>query len=151
MTSRPEYPQDVILRFPYPDTDTDTVTQKNFENIKRKIQRIISDNCFQLKWWFNVDARAPSIPLLNLFMKVHLSFFHAPIYNRNFYLCVRKKSVQTLRCWATRESLCANGSVPCTAAETIARTLLASFVLNLGAFPLKQWPSGRVPTFKSLF
>ena len=24
MTSRPEYPQDVILRFPYPDTDTDT-------------------------------------------------------------------------------------------------------------------------------
>ena len=40
-------------------------TQINFENIKRKIQRIISDRCFQLKSWFNVDARAPSIPLLN--------------------------------------------------------------------------------------
>ena len=42
-----------------------SVTQINFENIKRKIQRIISDSCFQLKSWFNVDARAPSIPLLN--------------------------------------------------------------------------------------
>ena len=41
------------------------VTQINFENIKRKIQRIISDSCFQLKSWFNVDARVPSIPLLN--------------------------------------------------------------------------------------
>ena len=41
------------------------VTQINFENIKRKIQRIISDSCFQLKLWFNVNARAPSIPLLN--------------------------------------------------------------------------------------
>ena len=41
------------------------VTQISFENIKRKIQRIISDSCFQLKLWFNVDARAPSIPLLN--------------------------------------------------------------------------------------
>ena len=41
------------------------VTQINFENIKRKIQRIISDSCFQLKSWFNFDARAPSIPLLN--------------------------------------------------------------------------------------
>ena len=41
------------------------VTQINFENIKRKIQRIISDSCFQLKSWFSVDARAPSIPLLN--------------------------------------------------------------------------------------
>ena len=29
MTSRPEYPQDVILRFPYPDTDTDTDTDKS--------------------------------------------------------------------------------------------------------------------------
>ena len=28
---------------------------------QKKIQRIISDNCFQLKLWFNVDARAPSI------------------------------------------------------------------------------------------
>ena len=35
-------------------------TQINFENIKRKIQ-----SCFQLKSWFNVDTRAPSIPLLN--------------------------------------------------------------------------------------
>ena len=41
------------------------VTQINFENIKRKLQRIISDSCFQLKSWFNVDAKAPSIPLLN--------------------------------------------------------------------------------------
>ena len=41
------------------------VTQINFENIKKKIQRIISDSCFQLKSRFNVDARAPSIPLLN--------------------------------------------------------------------------------------
>ena len=40
-----------------------------------------------------------------------------------------KKYVQTLRCRATRESLCAiNGSVPCTAAKTLARTKLASFV-----------------------
>ena len=37
----------------------------NFENIKRKIQRIISDSCFQFKSRFNVDARALSIPLLN--------------------------------------------------------------------------------------
>ena len=41
------------------------VTQINFENIKRNIQIIISDSCFQLKLWFNVDARVPSIPLLN--------------------------------------------------------------------------------------
>ena len=41
------------------------VTQINFENIKRNIQRIISHSCFQLKSWFNIDARAPSIPLLN--------------------------------------------------------------------------------------
>ena len=41
------------------------VTQINFENIKKKIQRIISDSCFQLKSRFNFDARAPSIPLLN--------------------------------------------------------------------------------------
>ena len=40
------------------------VTQLNFENIKRKIQRI-SDSCFQLKLLFNVHARAPSVPLLN--------------------------------------------------------------------------------------
>ena len=46
------------------------VTQINFENIKRIIQRIISDSCFQLKLWFNVDARAPSIPLLNFPFKL---------------------------------------------------------------------------------
>ena len=45
------------------------VTHINFENIKRTIQRIISDSCFQLKLWFNVDARAPSIPLLNFLFK----------------------------------------------------------------------------------
>ena len=33
--------------------------------IKWKVQRIISDSCFQLKSWFDVDARAPAIPLLN--------------------------------------------------------------------------------------
>ena len=32
---------------------------------QQKIQRIISDSYFQLKSQFNVDARAPSIPLLN--------------------------------------------------------------------------------------
>ena len=41
------------------------VTQINFENIKRTIQSIISDSCFQLKLWCYVEARAPSIPLLN--------------------------------------------------------------------------------------
>ena len=40
------------------------VTQINFENIQ-KIQRIISDSCFQLKSRFNVNASTPSIPLLN--------------------------------------------------------------------------------------
>ena len=39
------------------------VTQINFENIKRKIQRIIYDSCFHLKSRFNVDARAPSMSL----------------------------------------------------------------------------------------
>ena len=29
------------------------------------MHRIISDSCFQLKSRFNVDARAPTIPLLN--------------------------------------------------------------------------------------
>ena len=41
------------------------VTQINFDNIKRKLQRIVSDSCFQFKSRFNFDARAPSIPLLN--------------------------------------------------------------------------------------
>ena len=51
------------------------VTQINFENIKRKMQRIISDSCFQLKSWFNVDARAPSIPLLNFPFNLVIIFF----------------------------------------------------------------------------
>ena len=54
------------------------VTQINFENIKRKIQRIISDSCFQLKSWFNVDARAPSIPLLNFPFKTRFHNFFPP-------------------------------------------------------------------------
>ena len=49
------------------------VTQINFENIQ-KIQRIISDSCFQLKSRFNVYARAPSIPLLNFPFKL-LSYY----------------------------------------------------------------------------
>ena len=75
------------------------VNQINFENIKRKIQRIISDSCFQLKSWFNVDARAPSIPLLNFPFKVaHLqkeissffvqlsSKFHHSVWMFSLYL-----------------------------------------------------------------
>ena len=41
------------------------IIEINFENIKRKIQIIIFDSCFQLKSRFNFDARAPFIPLLN--------------------------------------------------------------------------------------
>ena len=51
------------------------VTQMNyFTNIcKKKNQRIISDySYFQLKSRFNVDARAPSIPLLNFPFKTRL-------------------------------------------------------------------------------
>ena len=49
------------------------VTQINFENRKKKkIQRIVSAGCFQLKLWFNVDARAPSIPLLNFPFKARI-------------------------------------------------------------------------------
>ena len=51
------------------------VTQINFENIKGTIQSIISDSCFQLKSWFNVDARAPSIPLLNFPFNVFVFVF----------------------------------------------------------------------------
>ena len=40
-------------------------SNKLVKTSKVNIQRIISDSCFQLKSWFNVDARAPSIPLLN--------------------------------------------------------------------------------------
>ena len=56
------------------------VTQINFENIKRKIQRIISDSCFQLKLRSNVDARAPSIPLLNFPFKTFAIFKQIYIY-----------------------------------------------------------------------
>ena len=49
------------------------VTQINSENIRRKIQRIFSESCFQLKSWFNFDARAPSIPLLNFPFKNSMS------------------------------------------------------------------------------
>ena len=70
------------------------VTQINIENIKRKIQRIISDSCFQLKSWFNVDSRAPSIPLLNFPFNQHcvvqssflcrvFSFVHFSIHSRH--------------------------------------------------------------------
>ena len=56
------------------------VAQINFENIQSKIQRIISDSCFQLKSWFNVDTRAPSIPLLNsplIYLSCH--FFYTSL------------------------------------------------------------------------
>ena len=64
------------------------VTQINIENIKRKIQRIISDSCFQLKSWFNVDARASSIPLLNFPFKlcIHACTKRDPEMSRNHNL-----------------------------------------------------------------
>ena len=67
------------------------VTQINFENIKRNIQRIISDSCFQLKSWFKVDARAPSIPLLN-FPK---QFLPLDDENQCLYLCCTNCTEQT--------------------------------------------------------
>ena len=62
------------------------VTQVNVENIKRKIQRIISDSCFHLKSWFNIDARAPSIPLLNFpfnpfYLETHLKIDNLTKFN----------------------------------------------------------------------
>ena len=71
-------------------------------------------------------------------------------------ICALEKiNVQTLRCRATREILCANGSVPCTAAETITRTKRASFVWEfLKIQGLSLWNTDharRVPTFKSMF
>ena len=80
-------------------------------------------------------------------MKVHVSSLHAPIY-RNFYLCFGKKKVLTLRCGATRESLCANGSVPCTAAKTIAWTKLANFVWQLKK--IRGFPH-ETPTIRNRF
>ena len=47
------------------------VTQINFEFIIFFLQRIISDSYIQLKSRFNVDARAPSIPLLNFLFKTN--------------------------------------------------------------------------------
>ena len=61
------------------------------------------------------DLQEKKEPKLQKATIVHVSSLHAPIY-RNFYLCIGKKNLQTLRCRSTRESLCANGSVPCTAA-----------------------------------
>ena len=77
------------------------------------------------------------------------------------FLSVRSKKiyVQTLRCRAPCDSLCTNGSVPCTAAETLARTLLASLEWKSGAFPLQHRVTDHpclvscstvVPTFKSV-
>ena len=40
--------------------------KKNFESINKKKKKKNYDSCFQLKSRFDVDARAPSIPLLNL-------------------------------------------------------------------------------------
>ena len=75
------------------------VTQINFENIKRKIQRITSDSCFQLKLWFNaVDARVPSIPWLNFpfniiskyakgkSLKLSLNLYKGQMWSKVIYL-----------------------------------------------------------------
>ena len=62
------------------------VTQINVKNIKRKIQRIISDSCFQLKSWFNVNARAPSIPLLNFPFKGSMTRLQALQISMKFLL-----------------------------------------------------------------
>ena len=61
------------------------ITQINFENINRKIQRIISDSCFQLKSRLNVDARAPSIPLLNFPFKGLCALRSRCIYMVGFF------------------------------------------------------------------
>ena len=87
-------------------------------------------------------------------MKVHVSSLHAPIY-RNFYLCIGKKKLKHSRCRATRESLCANGSVLCDADETIGRTKLPSSIWEEEKIQgLSLWNinhARRVPTFKSMF
>ena len=60
------------------------------ENIKRKIQRIISDSCFQLKSCFNGDARAPSIPLLNFPFKRH--YCNLYVARKNLFIDVTHNS-----------------------------------------------------------
>ena len=55
-------------------------TQINFG----KIQRIISDSSFQLKSQFNVDARAPSIPLLNFPFKVLIVTYSPQWHSQDF-------------------------------------------------------------------
>ena len=53
-----------------------------------------------------------------LWMFIHV-YVYSPCTNWKKFLSVRsnKNSVQTLWCRATHESLCANGFVPCTAAD----------------------------------
>ena len=71
-----------------------SVTQINFENIKRKIERIISDSCFQLKLWFNVDARAPSIPLLNFPFKLrHNDIALTSVYTTDTFCSFTRKVI----------------------------------------------------------
>ena len=65
------------------------VTQINFENIKRKIQRITSDSCFQLKSWCNVDAKSALYPTTELPLevpRVHLGEerVHYPLHSSSF-------------------------------------------------------------------
>ena len=76
------------------------VTQINFKNIQRKIQIIISDSCFQLELWFNVDARAPSIPLLNF-----------PFTGHNISLTCRLYPSALTTCWPQPETCCISGTI----------------------------------------
>ena len=70
-------------------------------------------------------------------------------------ICALGKKNQTLWCRATRESLCTNGSVPCTATETIGWTKLPSSVWEEEKIQgLSLWNTNharREPTFKSMF
>ena len=92
--SRPKFKVSVYLYFCCLWID---VTQISFENIKRKIERIISDSCFQLKSWFNVDARAPSIPLQNFPFKEYWSV--AENYCSSFCPSIGKK-LHRLKNWS---------------------------------------------------
>ena len=75
------------------------VTQINFENIQNKIQRIISDSRFQLKSRFNIDARAPSIPLLNFpFNNGNEDIFR--IHKKNYCsILLSSKNIQSCSLW----------------------------------------------------
>ena len=74
------------------------VTQINFGNIKQKLQRIICDSCFQLKSWFNVDAWAPSIPLLNFPFKWMWIYSGAwEFYVLSSFFLIRRK-ITALQC-----------------------------------------------------